>query len=111
VGLSDSEIASARDLFDGLGNITSRRMMGGLCLYQDGTIFAIVTGDGAIYLKGAGDFIAALEAEGCTRWTYAREGKAPVAMPYWSMPEAALDDPDHACDWARRALAHLRRSG
>lgn len=111
MGLSDNEIAAAQDLFRDLGGITSRRMMGGLCLYQDGTIFAIVMGDGAIYLKGAGDFVATLETEGCTRWTYARQGKAPVAMPYWSLPEAALDDPDQACEWARRALEHLRRSG
>jgi len=28
-------------------------------------------------------------------------------MAYWTMPEEAVDDPDLACDWARRALAHL----
>lgn len=107
MSLSAEEIAFATELFSGLGQISTRRMMGGLCLYSDGTIFAIVHGDGSIWLKGAGGFVAELEAEGSTRWTYTRDGGKPTAMPYWSLPDAALDDPDLACDWARRALAHL----
>ena len=26
-------------------------------------------------------------------------------MPYWTLPDAALDDPEDASAWARRALA------
>jgi len=107
MSLTAEEIAFAKELFSGLGDLTTRRMMGGLCLYHEGTIFAIVHGDGAIMLKGAGDFMAVLEAEGCTRWTYSRDGGKQSAMPYWTLPDPALDDPELACDWARRALAHL----
>jgi DNA transformation protein len=107
MAVAQGDIDRAIDLFSGLGDISTRKMMGGLCLYHEGTIFAILMSDGALMLKGAGAFIAELEAAGCTRWTYAREGGKPTAMPYWSMPEEALDDPELACDWARRALAHL----
>jgi DNA transformation protein len=107
MAVSQGDIDRAVELFAGLGDIATRKMMGGLCLYHEGTIFAILMSDGALLLKGAGDFIDELEAAGCTRWTYSREGGKPTAMPYWSMPDAALDDPDLACDWARRALAHL----
>ncbi len=107
MSVSQDQIDHAVELFSGLGAITTRKMMGGLCLYHEGTIFAILMSDGALMLKGAGDFIDVLEAEGCTRWTYQREGKKPTAMPYWSMPDGALDDPDAAADWARRALDHL----
>jgi DNA transformation protein len=107
MSLSAEEIAFAKELFSDLGELSTRRMMGGLCLYHEGTIVAIVHGDGSIWLKGAGDFIAELEAEGCTRWTYTREGGKPTSMPYWTLPDAALDDPEMACDWARRALRHL----
>ena len=41
--------------------------MGGLCLYYRGTIFAIVMGDGGIFLKASGAMIATLEAEGCSQ--------------------------------------------
>lgn len=107
MSLSPEDQAFAKELFSGLGPITTRRMMGGMCLYHDGTIFAIMHSDGTLLLKGAGDFIAELEAAGCGRWTYSRDGGKISAMPYWTLPDAALDDPDLACDWARRALAHL----
>ena len=107
MSLTSEEIAFATELFSGLGGISTRRMMGGLCLYHEGTIFALVHGDGSIWLKGAGDFVAELEAAGCSRWTYTRESGTTAAMPYWSLPDAAHDDPDLACDWVRRALAHL----
>ncbi len=42
MAVSDEEIAFAIDLFSDLGEITTRKMMGGLCLYHDGTIFAIL---------------------------------------------------------------------
>lgn len=107
MSVTSEQIEAARDLFAGLGDITTRKMMGGLCLYHEGTIFALLMSDGQMFLKGQGDFMDVLEAEGCTRWTYQREGKKPTSMPYWTMPEDALDDPDVACDWARRALEHL----
>ena len=107
MALSAEEIAFATDLFSGLGDITTRRMMGGLCLYHRGTIFALVHSDGNILIKGAGAFVDELEAMGCDRWTYTRENGKSAAMPYWTLPGAALDDPDEAVALARRALAHL----
>jgi DNA transformation protein len=108
MSVSDEEIAHAVEMFSGLGDLTTRKMMGGLCIYHQGTIFALLMSDGQLFLKGAGAFRDVLEAEGCTRWTYEREGaRKPTPMPYWTMPDAALDDPDVAVDWARRALEHL----
>ena len=48
----------------------------------------------------APDFAAA----GCRQWVYdnRRTGK-PVAMPYWSVPDGAMDDPDAMAPWARKA--------
>lgn len=107
MAVSDGDIAFARELFSGLGDLTTRKMMGGLCLYHQGTIFAILNADGSIWLKGAGPIVEALEAEGCDRWSYTRKDGKTTQMPYWTLPGEALDDPDIACDWARRALAHL----
>jgi DNA transformation protein len=107
MSVSDADIAFAQELFDGLGPLSSRKMMGGLCLYADGTIFAILHGDGSIWLKGAGGFADRVAAEGWQRWTYAREGGKETAMPYWRLPDAALDDPALACSLAREALSHL----
>ncbi|MEL7097892.1 MAG: TfoX/Sxy family protein [Pseudomonadota bacterium] len=107
MSVSSEDIAFATDLFAGLGDITTRRMMGGLCLYHDGTIFAILHPDGGLMIKGAGAFQAELEAMGVARWRYQRAGKTETAMPYWELPSHALDDPEEAVALARRALAHL----
>ncbi len=107
MNISDADVAFAKELFSGLGDISSRKMMGGLSIYCDGTIFSIVNSDGSIWLKGAGEFQKTLEDEGLERWSYTKDTGKTVSMPYWSLPGEALDDPQLACDWARRALAHL----
>ncbi len=108
MSVSAEEIEHAVELFSDLGALTTRKMMGGLCIYHEGTIFALLMSDGQLYLKGAGAFQDVLQAEGCTRWEYTREGRdKPTFMPYWTMPEAALDDSEEAVEWARRALEHL----
>ncbi|MCT4610785.1 MAG: TfoX/Sxy family protein [Pelagimonas sp.] len=107
MSLTSEEIEFAKDLFSGLGPITTRRMMGGLCLYSEGTIFAIVMADGSIWIKGAGDFITQLEEMGQDRWSHTRKDGKEVQMPYWSLPGACLDDPDEACTLARQALRYL----
>lgn len=106
--ITKEEIAFATDLFSDLGPLTSRKMMGGLCLYLDGTIFAIVHSEFGVMIKGGGAFKDELDALGLSRWTYQRDGTdKPSSMPYWKLPDSALDDPDEACALARRALAHL----
>jgi DNA transformation protein len=46
---------------------------------------------------------------GSSQWVY--DGKArskPVAMPYWSIPEAALDDPEELAKWVRLSPGRRR---
>ncbi|GGB13180.1 TfoX/Sxy family protein [Allosediminivita pacifica] len=107
MSVTPEEIAFARDLFSDAGDITTRRMFGGMALYCEGTVFAILRSDGELLIKGAGPFAEALEAMGCTRWTYTRKNGTQAAMPYWTLPPEAQDDPEAASDLARRALAHL----
>ena len=108
MSVTPEEIEFATDLFSDLGSLTTRKMMGGLCFYFDGTIFAIVHSDFGTMIKGAGAFKDELDAMGLARWTYQRDNAPkPTAMPYWKLPDSALDDPEAACDLARRALAHL----
>jgi DNA transformation protein len=107
MSVSDADIAFALELFEDLGPISTRKMMGGLCLYRDGTIFAILHADGSIWLKGAGRFADRVTEEGWTRWTYSRDGAKVTAMPYWRLPDSALDDAGLACTLASDALSNL----
>lgn len=98
--MTEADIA---DLFAGLGPVSIRKLFGGKGIYYDGVIVAIEL-RGELMLKAdqesAPDFIAA----GCSQWTYtgSRHGKT-VAMPYWSVPDAAIDDPDEMAFWASKA--------
>jgi DNA transformation protein len=93
------------ELFDDLGNVSARAMMGGLALYESGTIFGIVGPGDRVYLKARGALADELAAQGSEPFTYARKDGKAVSMGYWSLPDAALDEPEAACDWARRARA------
>ena len=107
MALSDEEIAFALDLFAGLGPLSTRKMFGGLSIYCGGVIFAIVMADGRVLLKGQGAMQDRFEAMGLERWDYVRKDGSPTHMPYWYLPDSALDDAEEATDLAREALSHL----
>lgn len=92
------------ELFSGLGPVRFKPMFGVVALYAGDMIFGLIDDD-MIYLQADEALRADLEAEGSTRWVYRFSHKASGAMSYWSLPEAALDEPDQAVAWARRAVA------
>lgn len=98
------------DLFAGLGPVSIRRMFSGKGIYHHGVIVAIER-RGELMLKGDAETGAELEATGAKRWVYvhSRHGKT-VAMPYWSVPDSAVDDPDEFAVWARKAYEAGLRS-
>lgn len=107
MAVSAEQIAFVHDLFAGVGPITTRKMFGGLGIYADGKIFAVLMSDGALKLKGVGEMADTFTSEGWAPWTYTRKDGAASSMPYWTMPDSLLDDPEEASAWARRALATL----
>ncbi len=84
-------------------------MFGGAGVYAEGVMFALLA-DGEIYLKADAALAARLAAEGATAFVYEKGGRS-VAMGYWRLPEAALDDADIAAAWASAALVVARRAG
>lgn len=99
-----------RDLFDGLGPIRIRRMFGGRGIYYNDLIIGVDLGDGLL-LKADSISSPEFEAAGCRQWLYNhRTSGKPVAMPYWSVPDAALDDSDEMARWARTAYEAALRA-
>ncbi|MCA1442385.1 TfoX/Sxy family protein [Ensifer sp. IC4062] len=95
--------AAIEEMFETLGSVTIRRMFGGKGIYFEGVIFALEI-DGEILLKGDAESAPEFERAGSRQWTYDGKGK-PVKMPYWSIPDPALDDPDEMARWVRIAYA------
>jgi len=97
-----------RDLFAGVSRVSIRRLFGGIGIYSEGRVFALGAFD-EIWIKADDETQALFEKAGSRRFTY-RGRTRPVQLPYWSLPDAALDDPDEALKWARLGLAASERA-
>lgn len=97
-----------RELFVGLGPIQIKRMFGGAGGYADGVMFLLIA-DNTIYLKADDELKAELRGEGSGPFVWTpqngpRVGEQ-VEMSYWRLPDGALDDPEEATRWGKKALS------
>ncbi len=101
-----------RELFEGLGPVLVKRMFGGAGAYVDGVMFALLSDD-LIYIKTDETLRAELRDEGSGPFVWAPENGPrageKVEMSYWRLPDAALDDPELAAEWGRKALGVAKR--
>ncbi len=106
--MSESFHEFVRELFDGVGSVQIKRMFGGAGGYADGVMFLLLADD-AIYLKVDASLKAELAGAGSEPFIWEphagpRSGER-IEMGYWRLPDAALDDPEEAARWGRKALA------
>jgi DNA transformation protein and related proteins len=90
------------DLFEPVGGVSLRRMFGGIGIFRQGIMFALVA-DEVLYLKADETSSTAFKAEGCGPFVYDGKSKQHV-MPYWRLPERLYDEPDEFHDWALTAF-------
>jgi DNA transformation protein len=108
---ADSFHDFVRELFAGLGPVQIKRMFGGAGGYADGLMFLLLADD-VIYLKTDDALRVELREAGSGPflWTPQSGPRAgeKVEMSYWRLPDSALDDPEEAAIWGRKALAVAR---
>lgn len=102
MSVTDSDIEFVKELFEPLGPLTHRKMMGGATFYFEGQVFAILSSEGEVFLKAKGEFAEKMAAAGSRIF-----GMGGKTMGYWTLPDGAQDDPAAASDWARQALSYL----
>jgi len=100
--------AFIQDLFAPFGAVRIRRMFGGLGIYGEDVMFALVA-DGELYLKADAEAAGRFRAAGSQPFVYEKRGRT-MALSYWRLPEMALDDPDELERWARLAHAAALRA-
>ncbi len=107
----EAALAHALELFSGVHTLRSRRMFGGAGIYSGGQMFALLSSDGALFLKADDDSKAEFKKAGSEPFYYTATGRdRPVAMNYWRLPEAAHDDQELAMEWARKSIAAAKRA-
>ena len=103
MAVSQDFMEFACELFSDLGPTRARRMFGGAGVYAHDVMFALIADD-VLYIKAEGALAEDLAAEGCEPFVFTPKSGEPVEMGYRRLPEAALDDPETAARWGRRAL-------
>jgi DNA transformation protein and related proteins len=98
------------DLFSGLGPVSIRKLFGGKGIYHEGVIVAIEL-RGELMLKADAAAAPEFERAGCKQWTYthAKTGNH-VSMPYWTVPDGAMDSPEDMAVWACKSYEAGKRS-
>ncbi len=103
MAVSAEFIEHLHELLAGLGRMQVKKMFGGASLQVDDASFALVFGE-QIYIKVDDGNRQVFEAEGCAPFTYTFKDGRTGTLGYWTLPEAALDDPAEAVRWARLGL-------
>jgi len=80
--------------------VTSRAMFGGVGLYAEGRMFALIA-DAKLYLKVSDHNRADFEAAGMEPF-YPYD--SPTPMGYWELPPGVLDQPEALLIWATKAV-------
>ncbi len=96
------------ELLQPIGAIGVRSMFGGAGVYSGDTMFALIADD-TLYFKVDEENRAAFTAAGSGPFVYEPAKGRKVAMSYWLVPPALMDEPDQLVAWARDALAAARR--
>jgi DNA transformation protein and related proteins len=86
------------------GPIQVKRLFGGHALYRDGTIFGLVFHQRAYFKTDEGNRSDYVDA-GMPPFEYTRGDGRTIAMRYYEVPGAVLDDLDELPRWADKALA------
>ncbi len=96
------------DTLTDFGTVTTRAMFGGIALYKDGLIFAIVVRD-TLYFKVDSSTRPEYEALGSSPFTYQMKEKTGT-MSYWEVPLEIIDDSEQLVQWAETAYLASARS-
>jgi DNA transformation protein and related proteins len=90
-----------------LGDVTSRKMFGGIGLYCGGVFFGIIARD-ELYLKV--DETTRREYEGAGMRPFKPYRDRPVTMQYYAVPLGVLESAMELTRWARRSVTVAART-
>ena len=99
---SPTLVAHIADLLAGLDGVAIRPMFGGHGLFREGLMFGCLAAD-VLYVRADGERAARLKGEGSSGFTFETRGRE-MTMPYWTVPDSAMDDADALVAMCRDAF-------
>ena len=100
--------AYVQELLIGLGPVRVKAMFGAAGVYVDDLMFAVISED-SLYLRVDSELEDQFRAEGSAPFIFRTRAGEETALGFWSIPEAALEDPEEAEVWARLSIAAAMR--
>lgn len=97
------------DLFRPIASVRTRKMFGGLGVYHEGLMFAVVA-FGELFMKVDDETEATFAAAGSEPFVYESATKS-ITMRYWRLPAEAYDDEEVLADFTGLAFDAARRAG
>ena len=110
MAVSQGQIAYVLEQLERLGSVAAKKMFGGAGLYFEGLFFGLIDSGDQFYLKVDDTNRADFEMAGST--PFMPPGMRPMSkgMPYMTVPEDVLEDPDELAVWVRKSVAVAARS-
>ena len=88
------------DVMDEMGDVTFKKMFGGIGFFLEGVMFAKLSGDGTLYFRVDDTNRSDYETLGAFQFNSDSKKKG---MPYYQVPQEILDDTDKLIEWAQTA--------
>jgi DNA transformation protein and related proteins len=107
MAMSEDYLEYVKDQLGGAGAVHMRKMFGGVGIYLDGVIFALIAYD-TLYFKVDDKNRPDFEAQGMGPFVPFGEGS--YAMGYYEVPAEVLEDRDELALWAGKAVEVSLRS-
>ncbi len=85
-------VEHVREMMAGVPHLAVKPMFGGHGVFREGLMFGCLARD-ELYLRASGELAEAMLASGSEQFSVEMRGK-PFAMPYFSVPTEALENPD-----------------
>jgi DNA transformation protein len=98
------------DCFAQYDGVTTKRMFGGLGIFKEGVMFALLLSDGQFRMKADEECVADFIAEGSQEWIYQRGDGKEIHMGYWSISEDVLEDSHELHEWSDKAFDAAKRA-
>jgi DNA transformation protein and related proteins len=103
MAVTDEYLQYVLEQLAGLEHLTTRRMFGGVGLYQDARFFALIAGD-TLYFKVNDSNRRDYEARGADQFRPYPD-RPHLSMAYYAVPADTLEDADECVLWARKSVA------
>ena len=96
------------DQLKAVGDVSPRKMFGGVGIFKQGKMFGMLNSKGAFLLKVDDSNIQDYISRGMSPFTHDKNKTS--KMPYYEVPLEVIEDPEQLKDWSEKSIEIALRS-